>query len=225
LLRAGILTVAADLFRQRGYRAATLDEIAQRVGVSKPTLYGYFRSKEELLAAIFHRTMSLFERDLMAIRTSGEDPPAQLRRVLRFHVGAVIAERSFLAVFFGEEANLPPALSAAIRRRKARYDRTVRAIVERGVREGSLRRANARLLVFGLLGMANWVYQWYDPAGAWDVDAIADAFIDLAESGYLATRRSRERDLARALDRIEAELARLRPVRAPRRPLRRRRRP
>ena len=212
MLRAGILTAAADLFRERGYRAATLDEIARRVGVSKPTLYGYFRSKEELLAAIFHRAMSLFERDLDAIRASREDPVTQLRRVIRFHVGAVIAERSFLAVFFGEEANLPPRLSRAIRRRKARYDGKVRAIVDAGVRRGRLRAANPRLLVFALLGMANWVYQWYDPAREWDADTIAAGFIALLESGYLVTPRSRERDVAGALSRIERELAALRPA-------------
>jgi AcrR family transcriptional regulator len=212
LLRAGILTAAADLFRERGYRAATLDEIARRIGVSKPTLYGYFRSKEELLAAIFHRAMSLFERDLAAIRASGERPVAQLRRLIRFHVGAVIAERSFLAVFFSEEANLPPRLSRAIRQRKARYDRVVRAIVEAGVRDGSLRTRNPRLLVFAMLGMANWVYQWYNPAGEWDADTIADGFIALLEPGYLATPRSRERELADTLTRIERELARLRPT-------------
>jgi AcrR family transcriptional regulator len=206
------LTVAADLFRQRGYRAATLDEIARRVGVAKPTLYGYFRSKEELLAAIFHRTMSMFERDLMAIRTGGEDPAAQLRRLIRFHVGAVIAERSFLAVFFGEEANLPPRLSRAIRRRKARYDRTVRAMVRDGVRNGTIRTSNPRLLVFALLGMANWVYQWYDPAGEWNADTIADGFIALVEPGYLATPRSRQRELAATLTRIESELTHLRPL-------------
>jgi hypothetical protein len=115
-------------------------------------------------------------------------------------------------VFFSEEANLPPALKRAIRRRKARYDRTVRAVVERGIRDGSLRPANTRLLVFALLGMGNWVYQWYDPAGEWDASAIADAFIELAESGYLVTKTSRERDVAQALGRIQAELARLRPA-------------
>lgn len=212
LLRAGILTAAADLFRARGYRATTLEEIAKTIGVSKPTLYGYFRSKEELLAAIFHRAMSLFERDLMAIRTSGDDPAEKLRRVIRFHVGAVIAERSFLAVFFSEETNLPPRLSRAIRRRKARYDRTVRVIIEAGVRDGSVRTGNPRLLVFALLGMANWVYQWYDPAGAWDADTIAEGFIALLEGGYLVTPRSREREVADTLGRIETELAALRPV-------------
>ena len=211
MLRAGILTAAADLFRERGYRAATLDELARRVGIAKPTLYGYFRSKEDLLAAIFHRTMSMFERDLLAIRTGGEDPVAQLRRLIRFHVGAVIAERSFLAVFFSEEANLPPRLSRAIRRRKARYDRIVRAMVRDGVRNGSIRVANPRLLVFALLGMANWVYQWYDPRGEWNADTIANGFIALIEPGYLATPRSRQRELANTLERIESDLTRLRP--------------
>lgn len=212
VLRAGILTAAADLFRARGYRATTLDEIARKVGVSKPTLYGYFRSKEELLAAIFHRTMSLFERDLLHIRTTGDDPATQLRRVIRFHVGAVIAERSFLSVFFSEEANLPPRLGRAIRRRKARYDRAVRAIVDAGVRDGSIRTDNPRLLVFALLGMANWVYQWYDPAGTWDADAIASGFIAMLEPGYLVTKGTSQREVTKTLTRIERELARLRPL-------------
>jgi AcrR family transcriptional regulator len=212
VLRAGILTAAADLFRARGYRATTLDEIARKVGVSKPTLYGYFRSKEELLAAIFHRTMSMFERDLGHIRTSRDDPATQLRQLIRFHVGAVIAERSFLAVFFGEEANLPPTLSRAIRRRKARYDRMVRAIVEAGRRQGSIRTDEPRLLVFALLGMANWVYQWYDPKGTWNADTIAAQFIALLEPGYLVTTRGTQREAAKTLERIERELARLRPL-------------
>jgi hypothetical protein len=127
-------------------------------------------------------------------------------------VGAVIAERSFLAVFFGEETNLPARLSRAIRRRKARYDRTVLAIVRDGVREGTIRAANPRLLVFALLGMANWVYQWYDAAGAWNADTIADGFIELAESGYLATPASRHRAVSETLQRIESDLARLRPL-------------
>jgi AcrR family transcriptional regulator len=200
------------LFRERGYRAATLDELARRVGIAKPTLYGYFRSKEDLLVAIFHRTMSMFERDLMAIRTSGDPPAVQLRRVIRFHVSAVIAERPFLAVFFGEETNLPPRLNRAIRRRKARYDRTVLAIVRDGVRERAIRTTNPRLLVFALLGMANWVYQWYDPAGPWTADTIADEFIELMESGYLATARARDRAMADTLRRIESDLMRLRPL-------------
>ena len=131
-MRTEILTTAAELFRARGYRATTLDDLARRLGMSKATVYGHFRSKEDLLAAIFHRTMTLAEAGLAAIRASGLPPAEQLREVIRHHVRLVVAERAFLTVFFSEEGSLPARLQKDIVRRKARYDRTVRAIVERG---------------------------------------------------------------------------------------------
>jgi AcrR family transcriptional regulator len=207
ILRVQILVAAADLFGRRGFRAATLDELARAVGTSKPTLYGYFHSKEDLLAAIFHRTMSLFEERLAAIQRRRPGPAEELREVVRHHVGSVIAERSFLSVFFGEEANLPPRLERAIRRRKARYDRRLEAIVRRGQRAGVFRDVKPRLLVFALLGMSNWVYKWYDPKGTWDAHAIADGFLALVEPGYLASSARPHRDLVRRLEQIEREVA------------------
>ena len=200
---------AADLFRARGYRAATLDDLASRLGVSKATLYGYFPSKEDLLAAIFHRTMTLVEDGLRDIERRGAPPAEQLRQVIRHQVRTVVAERSFLTVFFGEEPNLPERLASSIVRRKSSYDRAVQDIVERGVRSGAFTVAEPRLLVWALLGMSNWVYRWYNPAGAWDADTIADAFIALVEPGYLA-RPSPRADLATRVSRLESSLAALR---------------
>jgi AcrR family transcriptional regulator len=211
LAQSQILTAAADRFRARGYRATTLDEIAAQVGMSKATVYGYFRSKEQLLAAIFHRTMSLFERELTAIRRSGAPPEEQLRRVVRHHVRNVIAERSFLTVFFAEEANLPPQLGRAITRRKARYDRQVRAIVRAAMRGGDETAIPAALVVFALLGMSNWVYPWYRPGG-WSPDTVADAFIALLERGYRPSPAWRRNDVVTGLRRIEGELRALRPL-------------
>jgi AcrR family transcriptional regulator len=209
LIRSQILTAAADLFRARGYRAATLDELARTLRMSKATFYGYFHSKEEILAAIFHRTISLFEEGIRAIRASRAAPDEQLRRVIRHHVRAVVAERSFLSVFFGEEANLPAPLARRISARKARYDRTVRAIVEAGRRRGVLTTVHPRLLVFAVLGMSNWVYHWYDPRGAWDADTIADGLITLIERGCVVTPRPVEKAAGR-LGRLERDVRALR---------------
>ncbi|HEV8583361.1 MAG TPA: TetR/AcrR family transcriptional regulator [Methylomirabilota bacterium] len=214
LVRAEILTTAAELFRARGYRAATLDDLARRLGMSKATVYGHFRSKEDLLAAIFHRTMTLAEVGLTAIRASRLTPAEQLREVIRHHVRLVVAERAFLTVFFSEEANLPSRLQRLIVSRKARYDRTVRVIVERAMRAGDVRAGEPRLLVLALLGMSNWVYRWYHPGRGrgWDADTIAEAFIDWAERGYLATPTARGREVGRRLHRLEAEVRALRPL-------------
>src|SRR6185503_3051981 len=98
LVRAEMLIAAAELFRARGYRATTLEELARRLGISKKTVYSHFRSKEDLLAAIFHRTMSLVEQGLASIVASRAAPVEQLRAVVRHQVQTVVAEQAFLTV-------------------------------------------------------------------------------------------------------------------------------
>jgi TetR/AcrR family transcriptional regulator, cholesterol catabolism regulator len=206
LARTEILTAAAELFRARGYRAATLEELARRLGMSKKTLYGHFRSKEDLLAAIFHRTMSLVEVGLATIRASRAAPAEQLREVIRHQVRTVVAEQDFLTVFFAEEASLPMRLRRAIVRRKARYDHAVQAIVRRCGRLA----VQPRLVVFALLGMSNWTHKWYDPHGAWDAEVIADAFIALIERGYLRAHEPSRRDLILRVAALQADVRGLR---------------
>jgi AcrR family transcriptional regulator len=208
LARAEILTAAAELFRARGYRAATLEELARRLGMSKKTLYGHFRSKEDLLAAIFHRTMSLVEEGLAAIRASRAAPAEQLREVIRHQVRTVVAEQAFLTVFFAEEASLPMRLRRAIVRRKARYDHTVQAIVRRC---GPLA-VHPRLVVFALLGMSNWTHKWYDPRRQWDAEYIAEAYIALIERGFVASPERGLQDVARRLAALKDAVRGLRPV-------------
>ncbi|HWP75757.1 MAG TPA: TetR/AcrR family transcriptional regulator, partial [Methylomirabilota bacterium] len=163
--RAQILRAAADLFRERGYPASTVDHIAARLGMSKASLYTHFRAKEEMLAAISRETIDAFTRDLSLVLGSDLGPEEQLRRVVRQHVRFVIANRSFLTVFFGEEANLPARFARSLAAQKDRYDKGVERIVAEGIRRGVFRDVPPRLVVFGVLGMVNWVHKWYNPRG------------------------------------------------------------
>src|SRR5216683_2449857 len=162
-VRDQILRTAADLFRERGYRASTLDDIARRLGMSKASLYGYFRAKEEMLAAISRETVEGFTRELSLVLRSSLSPEDKLRRVVRQHVRFVIANRSFLTVFFSEEASLPARFARQLAGQKNRYDKGVESIVVEGVRRGVFRDMPPRLVVFGLLGILNWLYKWYNP--------------------------------------------------------------
>lgn len=212
-VRGQILRTAADLFRERGYRATTLDDIASRLGMSKASLYTYFRAKEEMLAAISRQTIETFTRELGLVLAADLGPEDKLRRVVRDHVRFVIANRSFLTVFFSEEANLPPRSARALAARKDRYDKGVESIVTEGMRRGVFRDVPPRLVVFGLLGMLNWLYKWYNPRGRWGAEEISAAFLSLLEGGLLRRGRGSAglgrritrvqtalRDLSRALD-------------------------
>ena len=203
--RDQILRAAADLFRERGYPASTVDLIAARLGMSKASLYTHFRAKEEMLAAISRETIEAFTRDLSLVLASRLPAEDKLRRVVRQHVQFVIANRSFLTVFFGEEANLPARFARALAAQKDRYDKGVERIVQEGIRSGIFRDVPPRLVVFGLLGMVNWVHKWYNPAGRWGAEEISAAFLSLIEGGLLR-RKPRGAALSGRLRRLEHEL-------------------
>jgi TetR/AcrR family transcriptional regulator, cholesterol catabolism regulator len=207
-VRDQLLRTAADLFRERGYRATTVDDIAARLGMSKASLYTYFRAKDEMLAAISRETIAAFTRELALVLRSDLAPEEKLRRVVRQHVRFVISNRSFLTVFFSEEASLPARFARSIAAQKDRYDKGVETIVLDGVRRGVFRDVPPRLVVFGLLGMLNWLYKWYNPAGRWGAEEISAAFLSLLEGGLLKRERRGPR-LTRRIARLRGELARL----------------
>jgi hypothetical protein len=125
--------------------------------------------------------------------------------VVRQHVRFVIGNRSFLTVFFSEETNLPARFARSLAAQKDRYDKAVEALVVQGVRRGLFRDVPPRLVVFGLLGMINWLYKWYNPAGRWGAEEISAAFLSLLEDGLLR-RAPRPPRLTRRLARLRRDL-------------------
>jgi AcrR family transcriptional regulator len=204
-VRDQILRTAADLFGERGFPATTLDDIAKPLGMSKASLYTYFRAKEEILAAISQETIENFTRELSLVLGSDLSPEDKLRRIVREHVRLVIANRSFLTVFFSEEANLPARFARALAARKDRYDKGVESVIADGIRRGVFRDVPPRLVVFGLLGMVNWLYKWYKPRGRWGAEEISSAFLSVVEDGLLRRPR-REPAVSRRIARVRRDL-------------------
>lgn len=208
LLGEAIVGAAAVCFREVGYRATTLDTVAERAGVSKVTLYRYVASKEELLWRVFERTIAHFQQGLRALLRQRASPAETLRRILRYQVQLVTGHLPFLTVFFSEEGGLPSALARRVARAKRAYDRAIERVVRAGIRRGELRDLDPTLVVFALLGACNWLYKWYRPGGRLSPEQIADVLVSLFEEGY--RRRDATSDAtARALERLEARLASL----------------
>jgi AcrR family transcriptional regulator len=217
-----IVRAAAAAFGEVGYRTATLDAVAERAGLSKVTLYRYVSSKEELLSLVVERTIATFRAGLRQLVEQHRPADETLRRIIRYQVTLLTEHLPFLTVFFAEESTLPLPLAAAARRAKREYDRTIERVVREGIQAGRLRALPPTLVVFGILGMCNWLHKWYRPQGPLSPGQIADVFVDVLERGYLAGGRAGGGARDDALARIETRLARLEATRV-RRPRARRR--
>src|SRR5919201_6653515 len=130
-----VYTAALRLFREKGYHATSMQDIAAEVGLYKGSLYHYIGSKDELLAQVFERAMAglLAEVERIAADTNAR-PSVQLRQLIRAHVEAVANNLDALTVYLHEWRALAGESLAQVRTQRRRYVSLIAEIVSRGGR-------------------------------------------------------------------------------------------
>jgi AcrR family transcriptional regulator len=179
-----VYAAALRLFTEKGYHATSMQDIAAAVGLYKGSLYHYIGGKEDLLVQVFERAMDgLLEEVERIVADSSFKPSAQLRLVIRAHVEAVAENLDALTVYLHEFRALAGEALETVRDQRERYRALVEAVITRGVREGEFGAADVRVATLGVLGMCNWVAQWYRPGGRLAPRQIADAFAEMLLAG------------------------------------------
>ena len=161
--RAKILDAASQLFFEKGFKGTTIDEIAERIGVTKPFIYNCFTNKAELLTEVCNRTTA-FAADIAQAARGGEGSPAQrLRQFAENLTLRVIEGRVYLAVLFREEKHLPPSSRAALKRDRKRFNAALSALLEEGRQAGDFRFGHLEATLQAVTGMTTWIFSWYQP--------------------------------------------------------------
>ncbi len=171
--RAQILDAAAEVFIEYGYEAATLDVIGERVGLSKPSLYYYVRSKEDLLAQIL---LDLLDRVWERVDAAGDVEPAERLHVLaRSHVEVICSRPGGRLI--GRHGDIREQ-AAKLANTGGRYRRTITDIVEDGVAAGTFRAVDLEIFGWTFMLALNGVASWWTPEHARTSDSIADEIVE-----------------------------------------------
>ncbi|HKI26328.1 MAG TPA: TetR/AcrR family transcriptional regulator [Candidatus Sulfotelmatobacter sp.] len=185
--RQEILRTAARLFQQRGYDATSMNDVAAALKLSKGGLYHHFQSKDEILFEIMNHAMEITEERVVAPVRGIPDPEDRLRSLIRRHIEIVLspADRE-ITVMLHENHPLPPALRKRINARKKEYVHFVEGVIGEVQRARNARgTVSPRAAAFALLGMINWIYQWYKPEGELQAQNLVPQFTDLVFGGML----------------------------------------
>ena len=186
-----VYAAALRLFREKGYHATSMQDIAGVVGLYKGSLYHYIGGKEELLVQVFERGMGALLAEVERIAANSDlAPSVQVRQMIRAHVEAVANNLDALTVYLHEWRALAGESLARVRAQRERYAKLVGQVIERGVQSGELRTRDPRLTTLAVLGMCNWLCQWYRPGGRLSPAEIAEQFTDLLLDGLRATSSS-----------------------------------
>jgi TetR/AcrR family transcriptional regulator, cholesterol catabolism regulator len=198
--RQEILRTAARLFQQRGYDATSMNDVAAALKLSKGGLYHHFQSKDEILFEIMNHAMEITQERVLNPVREISDPEERLRVLIRLHIEVVLSPRDReITVMLHENHPLPPSLRKRINSRKKDYvhflEKLMAEVQEKARKQpqenlgrtpSAKTRVSPRAAAFALLGMINWIYQWYKPEGDLQARNLVPQFTDLIFGGIFA---------------------------------------
>lgn len=165
--RERVVRASVEVFSRQGFRATSMNEIAAGVGLSKPTLYHYFRNKEELLVRMYSGVLDESLRQAERIVAGAVTPGEALRTLLAARVVYTCENQQLLKVCFEEEHELPATLAEQLLRRRRAFEDVVTGLVVAHLAEHPAVVLGMTPTVYAntCLGAVNWVYKWFRADG------------------------------------------------------------
>ncbi|HEY3314354.1 MAG TPA: TetR/AcrR family transcriptional regulator [Bacillota bacterium] len=170
-----ILSAAIRLFQEKGYHAASMQDLADAVGLQKGSLYHYITSKEDLLGQIVTRSLARYIEELQGIVESDRPARDRLREAVQAHIRIIAENLGMLTIFLRDsQAALAAEQKTAEEEGGKRYRLLFEQIIRDGVDSGDFRPLDTKMAALTIIGACNWTYRWFDPEGRLDHREISD---------------------------------------------------
>ncbi len=180
-----IHTTAEQFFRQKGYLATNMREIAGALGVRGASLYSHISGKEEILWTIATRAADEFFMALAPIIAAKDPAALKLRHAIVAHVEVIARNLDAAAVYLNEWRHLSPRRRAQYTKRRDEYEGLFRAILREGVRSGEFSAVDEKFAALIVLSALNWTHQWYKPEGPLSATQVGEMLADLLMNGLM----------------------------------------
>lgn len=180
-----IVEIAAKFFHEKGYHATTMEDISSHFGVTKAALYYHVENKESILCDICDRAMNNVEYKLNTIIKSDFPVVEKIRQFILYQIIALIEEKPIIKVFFTEGNHLPGNKLQESNQRRRRYEEKVCDLFREGINAGIIKDIDVLPVVYGILGMCNWIIQWYNVNGRLTPVQLAEVFGNMILQGLL----------------------------------------
>lgn len=180
--REAVIRAAARAFNERGYHHTSLDDIAADLGVTKPTVYYYVSSKEQLLFECFLAGLTPIREALREAEQRDGSARQRLAAVIRGYATAIGSEYGWCMVR-AHDQDLGPEMRRQINALKSEIDQGIRRLLRAGMDDGSVGTCDPKIAAFALAGALNWIAHWYRADQALSPAEVAEAFVTFFERG------------------------------------------
>ena len=185
MTREDILEAAAQIFSQKGFHAASMQDIAQAVNLQKASLYHHVSSKQEILVELLDRALDLLIKRMEDVVHQPLPPDEKLRQAIYAYLEGMLSHRDLAAVLLLEHRSLEPEFSVRHIPRRDRFEQLWRDLIVEGLDQGVFCCTEPGITGRALLGVMNWTITWYRSEGTFTPQEIGDRFCELFLNGLL----------------------------------------
>ncbi|GGH77586.1 AcrR family transcriptional regulator [Filimonas zeae] len=181
--REVITKAAASLFREKGYKAASMRDLAVKVGVEAASLYNHIRSKTELLHDVCFNIANLYWEHMGQVETSNATTPEKVERLLRFHIHQMVDNYEEVYVSDREWRHLAEPYLSNYKNQRRNYRKRFAAIIERGIEQGEFKQIDAPTAVLIMLHAVSGIDSWHRSREKISAEALEENMVTLLIEG------------------------------------------
>ena len=188
---------AAQLFRDRGFDATSVSDVARALGLTKAGLYHHFESKEALLFEIMMFGLDKVRDEVLVPIRAIRDPEERLRQLIARHARIATRGQGAVAHLGDEIRSLPPSARREIEQRQRIYlDLLRRTLAE--LKAKRKLQIDPTVAAFSIIGMILWLPRWFRQNGRLSQEQVADTIAAMALGGVLRERGKGQKPKARS---------------------------
>jgi TetR/AcrR family transcriptional regulator, cholesterol catabolism regulator len=179
-----VIRKAAELFKEKGYAAASMRDLAQLLGIEAASLYSHIKSKEEILRSLCFDMAAEFRKSLEEVEKENVSASEKLKKGIIGHIQVMAKDLTASAVFMNEHRHLSQPYLRDFLFLRINYINRFKSIIEEGVKNGEFKSSiDKKLAVMTLFSSLNWMPMWYDPGSAIDPQQLGYQLADMLVNG------------------------------------------
>ncbi|MDH1603368.1 MULTISPECIES: TetR/AcrR family transcriptional regulator [Empedobacter] len=179
-----IIQEAALIFKQKGYSATSMRELAEKVGMEAASLYNHIRSKDEILEEICFKVANQYVSHISSIEDTNESNVQKLRDLIQLHVRMIIDEPNEVSVANNDWKNLSDTKKELYKTIRKGYEKRIANLIKAGIAAGEFKDLNVSVALFTLLSSLRWIELWYKPGRDISPEQLENDLMTLLINGF-----------------------------------------
>ncbi len=178
-----IIAVAARLFKEKGYSAVTMRDIAQAMDIKAASLYNHIQSKQEILVLIIIEIAEEFTSVMNEIVSSNLSTLKKIEKVIELHIKITLRNSDALACLNNDWMHLTDVQLSYFIKMREEYEQNFRKIIQEGIQNGQLKKSNQDVMVYAILSSLRTMYLWHSKSKGLDEKTLLKSFTSLYFKG------------------------------------------